>query len=54
MQATGLTPGPQIGEISAAIDEAAALGEIATVEEAQALAVRLAAASGAEGSAGRD
>ena len=53
MQATGLAPGPQIGEISAAIDEAAALGEIATVEEARALAVQLAAAS-AEGSAGRD
>lgn len=55
MEATGLTPGPRIGEIGAAIDEAAALGEIETVEQARTLAVQLAAAApGAEGSAGRD
>lgn len=54
MEATGLTPGPRIGEIGAAIDEAAALGEIETVEQARTLAVQLAAAVGAEGSASRD
>ena len=54
MEATGLRPGPRIGEIGAAIDEAAALGEIETVEQARTLAVQLAAAAGAEGSAGRD
>ena len=55
MEATGLRPGPRIGEIGAAIDEAAALGEIETVEQARTLAVQLAAAApGAEGSAGRE
>jgi len=42
MEATGLEPGPLVGQIRAKIDEAAAIGEIATVEQARALACRLA------------
>ena len=42
MDATGLMPGKQVGEIRAAIDEAAAVGEIRTIADARALAVRLA------------
>ena len=42
MEATGLGPGPLIGQIRAKIDEAAAVGEIAEVDEARALARRLA------------
>ena len=42
MQATGLEPGPLVGQIRAKIDEAAAVGEIATVEQARAMACRLA------------
>ena len=42
MEATGLTPGKRVGQIRAAIDEAAAVGEIRTVADARALAVRLA------------
>ncbi len=41
MEATGLRPGPLVGAIRAAVEEAAAVGEIATTEEARALAVRL-------------
>lgn len=42
MEATGLAPGPLVGQIRAKIDEAAAVGEIAEVDEARALARRLA------------
>ncbi len=49
MAAAGLRPGPLVGAIRAAIDEAAALGEIGTYEEARALALRL--ADGAAGGA---
>ena len=42
MQATGLEPGPLVGEIRAKIDEAAAIGEIAGVDDARELATRLA------------
>ena len=41
MEATGLRPGPLVGAIRAAVEEAAAVGEIATTEEARALAIRL-------------
>ena len=42
MEATGLAPGPLVGQIRAKIDEAAAIGEIATVDQARAMACRLA------------
>ena len=42
MEATGLQPGRRVGQIRAAIDEAAAVGEIRTIADARALAVRLA------------
>ena len=42
MAATGLEPGPLVGEIRAKIDEAAAVGEVAGIEEARELARRLA------------
>ncbi|MDE2894098.1 MAG: HD domain-containing protein [Chloroflexota bacterium] len=42
MEATGLEPGPLVGQLRAKIDEAAAVGEIATVEQACELACRLA------------
>ena len=42
MQAAGLKPGPLVGEIRAKIDEAAAVGEIESVEEAREMARRLA------------
>ncbi|MYE06395.1 MAG: HDIG domain-containing protein [Chloroflexi bacterium] len=42
MEATGLKPGPLVGEIRARIDEAAAIGEITDVDEARELARRLA------------
>ncbi|MEX2229574.1 MAG: HD domain-containing protein, partial [Dehalococcoidia bacterium] len=42
--ATGLAPGPVIGRILEALEEAAATGEVSTVEEALALARQLAAA----------
>jgi putative nucleotidyltransferase with HDIG domain len=42
MKATGLEPGPLVGEIRAKIDEAAAVGEIAGREDARAMARRLA------------
>ena len=42
MQATGLEPGPLVGEIRATIDEAAAVGAIASRAEARELARRLA------------
>ena len=42
MEATGLPPGPLIGEIRGKIDEAAAVGEITSVDEACELARRLA------------
>lgn len=44
MDATGIPPGPLVGEIRAKIDEAAAVGEIAGVDEARELARRLAQA----------
>ena len=44
MEATGLQPGPLVGEIRAKIDEAAAVGEIAGIDEARELARRLAQA----------
>lgn len=44
MEATGLQPGPLVGEIRAKIDEAAAVGEIAGVDEARDLARQLAQA----------
>ena len=43
MDATGLSPGPEIGRILAALDEAAALGEITTPDAARARARELAA-----------
>lgn len=43
MRATGLEPGPAVGEILGAIEEAAAAGEVRTAEEALALARQLAA-----------
>ena len=43
MEATGLDSGPLVGEIRAKIDEAAAVGEIAGVDEARDMAIRLAA-----------
>ena len=45
MDATGLGPGPEVGRILAALDEAAALGEIATPEAARERALQMAAAS---------
>ncbi len=42
MAATGLDPGPLVGQIRAKIDEAAAVGEIADVEEAREMARRIA------------
>jgi len=42
MEATGLEPGPLVGQIRAKIDEAAAVGEIATVDQAREMARRLA------------
>ena len=42
MAATGLAPGPLVGEIRAKIDEAAALGEVASVDQAKLLARALA------------
>ena len=45
MEATGIPPGPLVGEIRAKIDEAAAIGEIAGVDEARELAIRLASDS---------
>ena len=42
MAATGLEPGRQIGRILAAIDEAAASGELTSVQDAIDLAIRLA------------
>ena len=42
MAATGLEPGPLVGEIRAKIDEAAAVGEVAGIDEARELARRLA------------
>ena len=46
METTGLPPGRLVGEIRDAIDEAAAVGDIATTAEARALARRLAVRSG--------
>lgn len=46
MEATGLRAGPAIGVIRAAVAEAAALGEVETVEQARALARRLANSEG--------
>ena len=46
MDATGLRPGPEIGRILAALDEAAALGEISTPEAARERARQLAGAAG--------
>jgi putative nucleotidyltransferase with HDIG domain len=43
MAATGLEPGPAVGRVLAAIDEAAADGRVKTIEEALALARMLAA-----------
>jgi poly(A) polymerase/tRNA nucleotidyltransferase (CCA-adding enzyme) len=40
MRALGITPGPLVGELLAAIGEAQASGDISTVEEALALARR--------------
>ncbi len=45
MAVTGLAPGPLVGEIRAKIDEAAALGEVASVDQAKQLARALADAS---------
>ena len=42
MHATGLPPGPLVGRIRAKIDEAAAVGEIAGVDEAREMAKQLA------------
>ena len=42
MEATGLEPGPLVGRIRAKIDEAAAVGEIAGIDDARELARRLA------------
>ncbi|MYA02375.1 MAG: HD domain-containing protein [Chloroflexi bacterium] len=42
MEATGLEPGPLVGQIRAKIDEAAAVGEIASVDQAREMARRLA------------
>ena len=42
MHATGLEPGPLVGQIRAKIDEAAAVGEITDAEEAREMARRLA------------
>ncbi len=42
MAATGLEPGPLVGQIRAKIDEAAAVGDIADVDEAREMARRLA------------
>lgn len=44
--ATGLAPGPAVGRVLDAVDEAAATGDVTTVEEALSLARRLAAAEG--------
>ncbi|MCY3734235.1 MAG: HDIG domain-containing protein [Chloroflexi bacterium] len=44
MEAAGLQPGPLVGRIRAQIDEAAAVGEIDSVEEAREMARRLAQA----------
>jgi poly(A) polymerase len=43
MKVTGLQPGPLVGEIRAKIDEAAAVGEIDSLDQARELARRLAA-----------
>jgi len=45
MEVTGLGPGPLIGEIRAKIDEAAAVGEVASVDQAKQLACTLAEAA---------
>jgi hypothetical protein len=42
MRATGLQPGPAVGRILAAVDEAAAAGEVVTPDDALALARQLA------------
>lgn len=44
MEATGLEPGPLVGVIRAKIDEAAAVGEIVSIEQARQMAQRLARA----------
>ena len=44
IEATGLQPGPLVGEIRAKIDEAAALGHVSSVDDARELARRLALA----------
>ncbi len=41
MAALGLEPGPEVGRLLAAIDEAHAVGELSTQEEAIALALEL-------------
>lgn len=51
MEVTGLEPGPFVGEIRAKIDEATAIGEIAGVDEARDMAVRLASELRAESTA---
>ena len=50
MRATGLAPGPAVGRVLAAVEEAAAAGEVRSEGEALRLAVHLAAAE----SSGRD
>ena len=54
MQATGLPPGPRVGAILAALDEAAAVGEITTAAGARALAVQLVGSAGRSGAGGRE
>lgn len=44
MDVTGLSPGPQVGEIRAKIDEAAAIGDVTSVEQARRMALELAEA----------
>ncbi len=44
MDVTGLSPGPQVGEIRAKIDEAAAVGDVTSVDQARRMALELAEA----------
>lgn len=44
MDVTGLSPGPLVGEIRAKIDEAAAIGDVTSVEQARRMALELAEA----------
>ncbi|MDA1002352.1 MAG: HD domain-containing protein [Chloroflexi bacterium] len=50
--ATGLAPGPAVGRVLIAVDEATATGEVRTLDEALALARRLAAVERARSSGG--